>query len=199
MLKFFNDYANNFARKIRQSFEGLSEDMPKIVWVKAVENLQAFNFIKTYNTQAAEKIKGVDIIMKAEDGRFFTRMKYDNKPVWHGEVEGERKTFISPVLDTVLADAFANGMTPTLSRNDVFATIMAQRRNIIMSGSQKSFETLDRDVPRMPREFSDFNTPEDYDQSHPEFAAYLRRSGLTPFKITPSNSYAKTDNILDRS
>ena len=177
---------NRMARHIRQSFDGLSEDMPKIEWIKAVDSYATVAFAARYSFKAAAKISGADIIIKAEDGRFFTRKKWDKKPVWHGKVEGEQKTFRSPYLDTILAQALEQGMTSQPSAHDIFSQTCgpgSMRYFMIWNASDEDFKNLDRDYPAAPNGFNDYHTPEDYDDSHPHFAAYLRKRGYVPFRL----------------
>lgn len=54
---------------------------------------------------------------------------------------------------------------------------------MIWNATDEQLKNLDRDYPSAPIGFSDYHTPEDFDESHPHFANYLRRKGYEPFRL----------------
>ena len=187
MFKIFN----KMARSIRQSFEGLSEDMPDIEWAKILTNHSTIAFTAQYNARAAAKISGEDIVLKAKDGRIFTHKRWDKPSMWHGKVEGEYKTFRSPYLDSVVALALEKGLKPQPSAYDIMRQTIgpgSQRHWLIWNGTDEEVANLNITHPTAPTGFKDHHTPEDFDESHPHFAAYLRKKGYVPFRLNGSQS-----------
>lgn len=172
MNRIFNKLVNALQKK---PFDGLSEDMPEIEWVKAV----------------TMKIFDTTIIMKAEDGRFFMRDLQEEKPVWLGMINGEERSFRSPYLDSVLADAQERGMKrQLLSASDIRQHMSSLRIHIIGYGTNEQFENLYKMYPEVPEDFNDYHVPEDFDGSHPDFANYLRKEGYVPFRLKPEGAAA---------
>lgn len=68
-------------------FDPLGQERPEIDWVKSVECYSSMAFAFSKSSALGQKLTGQDVIMKAQDGRFFKRNKWDETPVWHGVVD----------------------------------------------------------------------------------------------------------------
>lgn len=170
---------------------------PKIEWIKCVEDYATTAFAASFSRTAAGRIAGYDIIMKAEDGRFFTRQKWDKQPVWHTSENGNNKTYYAPALDKALKTALNQGLKTQPAAYTIFSQNMgvhSMRHFIAMNGTDEQFARVDEEYPMIPSGFTDYHTPEDYDEKNPHFANFLRRKSYVPFYLDEKRNTAPEQN-----
>lgn len=174
------------------SIEGLdtikefSENKPDIEWVKAMFENANMQFGPPPSREVAEMLGGNTIMMKIRDeDRYFVRGWADQKAVWHINIGADQHTFRSPYLDSMLLKAIKGGLQPQHTAADLEHSIERNRDYVRHNGTEEDIANLNKTLPLAPVGFTNAKTPEYYDKTAPDFAAFLRRIEHEPFKFEP--------------